>query len=82
VQTHVDAGVTLFWSCLVGLYPEVPDIGANGVFGHMRLIVGYNQKTHEILYSDSWGPNHALKRMPETQAWAMTKGLLVLKPRM
>ena len=51
-------------------------------FGHMRLIVGYNQKTHEILYSDSWGPNHALKRMPETQAWAMTKGLLVLKPRM
>ncbi len=82
VKTHVDAGVPLFWSCLVGLYPEVPDIGANGVFGHMRLVIGYNARTHEILYSDSWGPNHALKRMPEKQAWAMTKGLLVLKPRL
>ena len=40
------------------------------------------QLADEILYSDSWGPNHALKRMPDTQAWAMTKGLLVLKPRL
>ena len=83
IRSYVDAGVPLFWSCLVGLYPEVPDVNSGGrAFGHMRLIVGYNQKTHEILYSDSWGPNHALKRMPETQAWTMTKGLLVLKPRM
>ena len=83
IRSYIEAGVPLFWSCLVGLYPEVPDINSGGrAFGHMRLIVGYNQKTHEILYSDSWGPNHALKRMPESQAWAMTKGLLVLKPRM
>ena len=83
IRSYVDSGIPLFWSCLVGLYPEVPDVNSGGsTFGHMRLIIGYNTKTHEILYSDSWGPNHALKRMPETQAWAMTKGLLVLKPRM
>lgn len=83
IRSYVDSGIPLFWSCLVGLYPEVPDVNSGGrAFGHMRLIVGYNTKTHEILYSDSWGPNHALKRMPDTQAWAMTKGLLILKPRM
>ena len=83
IRSYVDLGIPLFWSCIVGLYPEVPDVNAGGqAFGHMRLIIGYNTKTHEILYSDSWGPNHALKRMPESQAWAMTKGLLVLKPRM
>ncbi len=83
IRSYVDSGIPLFWSCLVGLYPEVPDVNSGGkAFGHMRLIIGYNTKTHEILYSDSWGPNHALKRMPESQAWAMTKGLLVLKPRM
>ncbi len=82
IRSYVDSGIPLFWSCLVGLYPEVPDVSSGGqAFGHMRLIIGYNTKTHEILYSDSWGPNHALKRMPESQAWAMTKGLLVLKPR-
>ena len=82
IRSNVDAGIPLFWSCLVGIYPEVPDLGAQGAFGHMRLIIGYNSKTHEILYSDSWGANHALKRMPEKQAWAMTRGLLVLKPRL
>ena len=83
IRSYVDSGIPLFWSCLVGLYPEVPDVSSGGqAFGHMRLIIGYNTKTHEILYSDSWGPNHALKRMPESQAWAMTKSLLVLKPRM
>ncbi len=81
IRSYVDSGIPLFWSCLVGLYPEVPDLGANGAFGHIRLIIGYNTKTHEIIYSDSWGPNHALKRMSDKQAWAMTKGLLVLRPR-
>ena len=82
VKASVDSGVPLFWTCVVGLYPEVPDIDAGGrAFGHMRLIIGYNAKTHEIIYSDSWGANHAVKRMPEKQAWAMTKGLIVLKPR-
>lgn len=77
----VDAGCPLMWSCFVGLFPEVPDVGAVGAFGHMRLIIGYNKKTKEILYSDSWGAGHGLKRMPIDMAWAMTQALVVLEPR-
>lgn len=81
IAKYTDKGVPLMWSCMVGMFPEVPDIGRNGAFGHMRLIIGYNNKTDEVIYTDSWGAAHALKRMPLNQAWAMTKGLLVLKPR-
>lgn len=81
IAKYVDKGIPLMWSCMVGMFPEVPDIGKNGAFGHMRLIIGYNNKTDEVIYTDSWGGAHALKRMPMNQAWAMTKGLLVLKPR-
>lgn len=81
IALYVDQGVPLVWSCLVGLYPEEPLLGQEGAFGHVRLIIGYNAKTKEVLYSDSWGPSHALKRLPLDKAWAMTKGLIVLKPR-
>jgi len=81
IKLYVDQGVPLLWSCLVGKYPEEPPLGQEGAFGHVRLIVGYNEQTKEVMYSDSWGPRHALKRLPQDQAWAMTKGLIVLKPR-
>jgi hypothetical protein len=81
VTLYVDQGVPLLWSCLAGMYPETPTLGQDGAFGHVRLIVGYNTKTKEVLYSDSWGPGHALKRLPLDQAWAMSKGLIVLRPR-
>ncbi len=77
----IDEGVPLFWSCLVGIYPEIPDVG-NGIFGHIRLIIGYNKQKKEILYSDSWGAGHELKRMPVDQAWAITRGLNVLMPKL
>ncbi len=81
IKNYTDEGVPIIWSCLVGMYPENPPLGQNGAFGHMRIIIGYNTKTGEVLYSDTWGPKHALKRMPVDQAWAMTKAMLVLKPR-
>ncbi|MDD4622411.1 MAG: hypothetical protein PHG71_04150 [Kiritimatiellae bacterium] len=81
IKTYAEQGVPLLWSCLVGMYPEEPELGQPGVYGHVRLIIGYNEKSNELLYSDSWGPRHALKRLPLDQAWAMTKGLIVLKPR-
>ncbi|NJK44508.1 MAG: ABC transporter permease [Pleurocapsa sp. SU_196_0] len=31
--------------------------------GHMRLIIGYNTKTGQLLFSDSWGAGHELKRI-------------------
>ena len=46
----------------------------------MRLIIGYNNKTNELIYSDSWGARHAMKRMPSDNAFAMTTGLYYMEP--
>jgi hypothetical protein len=78
VQSHVDQGIPLLWSVQLGLAtePGVPQSGG----GHMRLIIGYNTTTQEILFSDSWGAGHELKRMPVADAWAITTGLTTLEP--
>jgi cystathionine beta-lyase/cystathionine gamma-synthase len=55
---------------------EIPQ--ASG--GHMRIIIGYNTATNEILYSDSWGRGHEEKRMSSDDAWIMTNGLSNLQP--
>jgi len=81
IAQYTSQGVPLVWACVVGKYLEKPDLGQQGAFGHIRLIIGYNTKTQEVLYSDSWGRGHELKRLPISDAWAMTFGLTVLKPR-
>ncbi len=78
VKNRIDQGIPVFWGVTLGIFPE-PDIPqASG--GHMRLIIGYNAKTHEILYSDSWGKGHELKRMREDVAFAITHDAFSLKP--
>ena len=74
----IDRGVPLMWGVQLGLYKEAEIPQAGG--GHMRLIIGYNNKTNEILYSDSWGEAHALKRMPADNAFPMTTGLYYMEP--
>ncbi|MGI6496736.1 MAG: C39 family peptidase [Kiritimatiellia bacterium] len=81
IRTYIGNGVPLLWSCIVGKFPENPPLALQGSGGHLRMIVGYNPKTSEILYSDSWGPGHELKRIPADQAWAILTGLYVVKPR-
>ncbi len=78
VQTHIDAGIPLLWTVQLGLIPE-PGIPQSGG-GHMRLIIGYNTKTQEILFSDSWGAGHELKRMPAADAWTITTGAMSIEP--
>ena len=73
VQTHIDQGIPLLWSVILGIVPEQKLPQKFG--GHMRLIIGYNQKTGEILYSDSWGIGHELKRMSLADAWTITTSL-------
>ena len=78
VQNRIDAGIPLLWSVQLGLVPErgIPQ----GAGGHMRLIIGYNSKTEEILYSDSWGAGHELKKMKADDAWTITTGLMTIEP--
>jgi hypothetical protein len=78
VEDHIDQGIPVLWSIMYGVIPE--EKGPKGIGGHMRLIIGYNTDTKEILYSDSWGPGHELKRMPLDNAWAMTTGLDLIEP--
>ncbi|MES2594826.1 MAG: C39 family peptidase [Verrucomicrobiota bacterium] len=75
----IDQGIPVMWSVSLGLLPEKEIPQAEG--GHMRLIIGYNAKTSEALYSDSWGADHALKRMPLANAYTMTNGLYIMQPR-
>lgn len=74
----IDQGIPVMWSVSLGLLPEPEIPQANG--GHMRLIIGYNTKTSEILYTDSWGAEHALKRMPIANAYTMTTGMYYMEP--
>ena len=78
VRQQIDKGIPLFWGVDMGIYPE-PN-APQGRGGHMRLIIGYNDKRKEILYSDTWGAGHELKRMPADWAWTISRALMYLKP--
>lgn len=81
VAQYTTVGVPIVWGVMIGLYPETPPLHVRGAAGHVRLIVGLNPKTDEILYSDTWGSGHECKRMPMSDAWAMTVSLHVVKTR-
>ena len=78
VEDHIDQGIPVLWSVVLGILPEPKE--PKGVGGHMRLIIGYNLTTREILYSDPWGPGHELKRMPADDAWTMTTAMDSIEP--
>ena len=78
VTSSVLRGFPLLWS-VERLFPwDRKDESPGG--GHMRLIVGYNLQTDEILYSDSWGSGHELKRARFAEAWRETDFLSCLQP--
>ena len=78
VHDQIIRGIPLFWGVTLGIYPEPGLLQEGG--GHMRLIIGYNDKKNEILYTDSWGAGHELKRMPVDWAWTITHSLMYMKP--
>ena len=80
VRKYIDDGLPLLWSLQLGKYPEKPNLNPQTSGGHMRMIVGYNNKTEELLFSDSWGAGHELKRMRMDHAYKASHGLFVLKP--
>ena len=80
VRQQVNAGIPVFWGVTLGIYPE-RGVNPQSTGGHMRLIIGYNDKKKEILYTDTWGEGHELKRMPEDWAFAITHDAFFLKPR-
>ncbi len=79
IQARLDRGIPLLWSVALGLLPE-EKLNPQARGGHMRLIIGYNAKTKEVYYSDTWGIGHELKKMPLANAWTITTGLFTLEP--
>ena len=79
VKTTIERGLPLLWAVQLGLLPE-DQLNPQAHGGHMRLIIGYNPKTHEIYYSDTWGLGHELKKMALPNAWTITDGLFILEP--
>lgn len=79
IRKYVNTGCPLIWTVMVGKVSESPPIEGHG--GHMRLIIGYNDRTAEVLYSDTWGPRHERKRMPLDDAWTITLDLFTIEPR-
>jgi len=78
IKKYIDQGLPVGWCLRLGMFKEgeMPQMFG----GHMRLIIGYNAKTKELLYSDSWGAGHGKKRMPAADAFCMTSAILVLPP--
>jgi len=46
----------------------------NPLNGHVRMIIGYNETTGEIAFSDSWGPETTERWMTEEEAQAISQG--------
>ncbi|MEO7318494.1 MAG: hypothetical protein ABIZ56_05855, partial [Chthoniobacteraceae bacterium] len=78
VAENTGRGTPLLWTVQLGIIADKDVPQSSG--GHMRLIIGCNAKTNEILYSDSWGAGHELKRMSAVDAWTITTGLTKIEP--
>lgn len=81
ITKNIEAATPVLWGVQLGKIDEKPVLPKQASGGHLRLINGYNTKTSEILYTDSWGPGHELKRMTVSDAWTITSALYVIEPR-
>jgi hypothetical protein len=80
MKEYTDAGVPVCWGMTLGLVKEEklnPQVSG----GHLRLIIGYNDKENKIIYSDTWGADHTFKKMDYDDAWYVTSAACVLLPR-
>ena len=80
VIRHVDDGIPLLWSLRLGRYPEEPAISPQAQGGHMRLIIGYNEDEKKLIFTDSWGAGHEMKKMRLEHAYCATTGLYTVTP--
>jgi hypothetical protein len=79
ILKNIETGIPVIWGVYLGLVPE-KFLTPQTKGGHMRMIIGLNKKTDEVLFSDTWGAGHELKRMSLSDAVTITRGLYVVKP--
>ena len=81
ITRYTGAGCPVAWSVIMGKVTEDPPIQGGNGGGHLRLIIGYNPLKNEVLYTDTWGPKHELKRMTLANAWTITVDAYTIEPR-
>ena len=83
IKENVEKGVPLLWGLMLGEKPEDPPLPGGGQVsgGHMRMVIGYNLAKNQVLFTDSWGAGHELKRMALLDAYDVTMGLYSMAPR-
>ncbi|MGB0744593.1 MAG: C39 family peptidase, partial [Opitutales bacterium] len=59
---------------LLEILRETPELENISGYGHVCLIIGYNEKTDEIAVSDSWGPKYELRWLSEDAAARVSNG--------
>jgi hypothetical protein len=79
ILKNIETGIPLIWGVYLGLVKE-QFLTPQTKGGHMRMIIGLNKQTSEVLFSDTWGAGHELKRMSLEDALTITRGLYVVKP--
>ena len=80
VMDSTRKGIPLLWGLELGIYPESGQKGNQTAGGHMRLIIGFNETDEQVIFSDSWGAGHELKRMKMRDAFSVTSGLYAIEP--
>lgn len=80
VVKSIDSGIPLVWGVQLGLLPE-EKLNPQAFGGHLRMIIGYNEKKNEIVYSDTWGAGHEFKKMKWDDAWCITTSYSNIYPR-
>ena len=83
IKNSVAEGIPLLWALNLGIAREDPPLPAGGQMtgGHMRMIIGYNEVRGQIIFTDSWGAGHEMKRMALSDGFRVTDGLYILQPR-
>lgn len=80
VKEYVDSGIPVCWGVHLGKVKE-EKLNPQASGGHMRLIIGYNDKEKKIIYTDTWGAGHSFKKMDYDNAWYITSAVCVLFSR-
>ncbi len=81
IKKYIDKGIPLCWGVTLGKIEEPELKGLQSSGGHMRLIIGYNKTTSQLVFSDSWGQRHEKKYMDMLDAWTITTGLFTIEPK-
>lgn len=81
IRENIDAGIPVCWCTFVLPSQKQTSGGATDFGMHMRIINGYNTRTGDIIFTDSWGKGHEKKIVNAEDAWAITFTTLGVLPR-